>query len=151
MTPSPSTRAYAVACWSLSALFAARVLGQAVQRWMPQTALPPFEAFQGSRLPYWLLLSFQLLILAAMVRVAWRVQTHRLVPGRRAGLWLAWAGAAYMALALGRIAVGLALPDAHAWFKTWIPAFFHLVLAGFVLAVSLYHLGRTAPPRGEGP
>lgn len=151
MRPSPSTRAYAAACWSLSALFAARVLGQAVQRWMPQPFLPPFEAFQGSKLPYWLLLSFQLLILGLMVRVAWRVQTDRLVPGRRAGLWLAWPGAAYMVFALGRIAIGLAVPDAHAWFKTWIPAFFHLVLAGFVLAVSLYHLSGTTPTRGEEP
>jgi hypothetical protein len=151
MRPSPSTRAYAAACWSLSALFAARVLGQAVQRWMPQPSLPPFEAFQGSRLPYWLLLSVQLLILVVMVRVAGRVQTGRLAPSRRAGLSLAWAGAVYMAFALGRIAVGLGVPDAHAWFKTWIPAFFHLVLASFVLAVSLYHLRTPAPTRGEKP
>ncbi len=118
---------------------------------MPQPFLPPFEAFQGSNVPYGLLLSFQLSILVLMLRVAWRVQTDRLVPSRRAGFWLAWAGAAYMAFALGRIAVGLAVPDAHAWFKTWIPAFFHLVLAGFVLAVSLYHLRGTAPTRGEEP
>jgi hypothetical protein len=137
--------------WTLSALFAARVLGQAVQRWVPQPFLPPFEAFQGSRLPYWQLLSFQLLVLVVMMRVARRVQTGRLVPRHRIGFGLAWAGAAYMAVALGRIAVGLAVPDAHAWFKTWIPAFFHVVLAAFVLVVSLYHLRGTAPRRGEGP
>jgi len=151
MRPSPSTRVHAAACWSLSALFAARVLGQAVQRWMPQPFLPPFEAFQGSRLPYWLLLSIQLLILAVMVRVAGRVQTGRLVPSRRAGRWLAGAGAVYLAVALGRIVVGLAVRDADAWFKAWIPAFFHLVLAAFVLAVSRYHrrgvvsIGREEP------
>ena len=149
MRPSPSTRAYAAACWLLSALFAARVLGQVVQHWMPQPFLPAFEAFQGSRLPYWLLLSFQLVILGVMVRVAWRVQTDRLAPSRRAGLWLAWPGAAYMVFAVARIAIGLAVPDAPAWFKTWIPAFFHLVLAGFVLVVSRYHLRRPAPTRGE--
>jgi len=97
---------YGSCAWSLSVLFAARVLGQAVQRWMPQPFLPPFEAFQGSSLPYWLLLSFQLLILVVMVRVAWRVQTDRLVPSRRVGLRLAGAGSVYMAFALGRIAVG---------------------------------------------
>jgi hypothetical protein len=151
MRPRPSARVYAAACWSLSTLFAARVLGQAVQRWVPQPFLPPFNAFQGSGLPYWLLLSFQLVILAVMMRVAWRVQGDRLAPSRRVGLGLAWAGTSYMALALGRIAIGLSLPNAYAWFTTWIPAFFHLVLAGFVLAVSLYHLQRTAPPRGEEP
>src|SRR6266446_3375787 len=130
---------YGSCAWSLSVLFAARVLGQAVQRWMPQPFLPPFEAFQGSSLPYWLLLSFQLLILVVMVRVAWRVQTDRLVPSRRVGLWLAGAGSVYMAFALGRIAVGLAVPDADAWFKTWIPAFFPLVLATYlpILAAAL--------------
>jgi len=142
---------YGSCAWSLSVLFAARVLGQAVQRWMPQPFLPPFEAFQGSSLPYWLLLSFQLLILVVMVRVAWRVQTDRLVPSRRVGLWLAGAGAVYMAFALGRIAVGLAVPGADAWFKTWIPAFFHVVLAAFLLVVSLYHLRGTAPTTGEEP
>jgi Enolase C-terminal domain-like len=144
MGSSPSTRAYAAACWALSALFAVRVLGQAIQRWMPQPFLPPAEAFQGSNLPYWLLLSFQLLILVVMVRVAGRIRTARLAPGRRAGRWLAWAGAVYLAFALGRIAIGLAVPDAHEWFKAWIPAFFHLVLAGFVLTVSRYHLSSTA-------
>ena len=133
---------YGSCAWSLSVLFAA---------WMPQPFLPPFEAFQGSSLPYWLLLSFQLLILVVMVRVAWRVQTDRLVPSRRVGLWLAGAGAVYMAFALGRIAVGLAVPDADAWFKTWIPAFFHLVLAAFLPVVSLYHLRGTAPTTGEEP
>lgn len=149
--PSPSAGAYAAACWSLSVLFAARVLGQAVQRWMPQPSLPPFDAFQGSGLPYWLLLSVQLLILAVMVRVAGRVQTGHLAPSRRAGRWLGWAGAAYMAFAGARIAVGLGVPGAPAWFRTWIPAFFHVVLAGFVLTVSLYHLRKPAPTTGEEP
>lgn len=149
--PSPSEGAYAAACWSLSALFAVRVLGQAVQRWMPQPSLPSFEAFQGSGLPYWLLLSVQLLILVVMVRVAARVQAGRLAPSRRAGRWLGWAGAAYMAFAVGRIVVGLGVPDAAAWFKTWIPAFFHVVLAGFVLTVARYHLRRSAPATGPEP
>ena len=130
----------AAACWSLSALFAARVLGQAVQRGMPQPFLPPFEAFQGSATPYGLLLSAQLVILGLMLRVAWRIQTGRLPRSRRAGRWLAWAGAVYMTVAVARIAIGLTVPGAAAWFRTWIPAFFHLVLAGFVVAVSLYHL-----------
>jgi hypothetical protein len=140
---------YGSCAWSLTSLFAVRVLGQFVQRWMPQPFLPPFEAFQGSRLPYWLLLSFQLLILAVMTRVAWRVQTDRLVPRRRVGRWLAGAGVVYMATALGRIAVGLAVLDAHAWFKAWIPAFFHVVLAGFVLVLSFYHLSGPVPTPDE--
>ena len=130
----------AATAWLLSALFALRVLGQAVQRWLPQPFLPPFDSFQGSKLPYWLLLSVQLLILAVMLWLTWRMQRATLVPRRGTGIWLAGMGGAYMAVAVGRIAIGLLLPEAHPWFRTWIPAFFHVVLAGFVLTVSLYHL-----------
>jgi hypothetical protein len=151
MRASPSPRACAAACWTLSALFAGRVLGQAVQRWLPLPFLPPFEAFQGSRVPYGLLLSVQLVILGLMLRVAWRIQTDRLAPSRRAGRWLARLGGIYMAVAVGRIAVGLAAPEAPAWFSTWIPGVFHVVLAGFVLAVARYHLRAMARTRGEEP
>ena len=133
---------YAATGWLLSALFAARVLGQALQRWLPQPFLPPVEAFQGSALPYGVLLSAQLAILTAMLYFSLRMQIGALLPSRRLGVGLAWVGAVYMAFSVGRIAVGLAVPNADAWFRTWIPALFHLVLAGFVLTVSLYHLRR---------
>ena len=149
--PVPRARVYGSFLWALSALFAARVLGQAVQRWMPLPFLPPFEAFQGSRVPYGLLLCFQLVVLAVMVRFAWRVRTARLAPRRRVGRWLAGTGAAYMTVALARVAIGLTAPDAHPWFKTWIPALFHLVLAAFVLIASFYHLSRPAPTAEEEP
>ena len=73
---------------------------------LPRPAGLGGKTFQGSRLPYGLMLSFKLLILV-----------------------VSWVGCA----------VGLAVPDAHAWFKAWIPAFFHVVLAAFVLVVSFYH------------
>jgi hypothetical protein len=131
---------YAATGWLLCAMFGARVLGQMLQRWMPQPFLPPADAFQGSSLRYGVLLSTQLVILAAMFYLTIRMQTRTLVPSRRLGVGLAWAGATYMTFSIGRIAVGLAVPEANPWFRTWIPAFFHLVLAGFVLTVSLYHL-----------
>jgi hypothetical protein len=130
--------------WVFTALFAARVAGQAIQRWLPQALLPPPDAFQGSNLPYPLLLGAQLAILAVMIAVAWRVQHGRIVRNPGAARILGWLGGAYMAFALGRIAVGLGIPGAPEWFRTWIPAFFHIVLAGYVLAISLYHRGKPA-------
>lgn len=127
-------------CWSLAGLFAARVLGQAVQRALPQPLLPPFDAFQGSRLPYALLLGTQVVILAAMAIASWRIQRRRLVPVERTGSVLRVLGIVYMFFAMARIVIGWAVPDANAWFRAWIPAFFHLVLAGFVLALAHYHL-----------
>jgi len=142
-------KSYARVLWSLSSLFALRVLGQAVQRWAPQDFLPAFGAFQGSDLPYWLLLSAQLVILAAMAFASWRVQSERLVLGGRAGKALAWAGGVYMAVALARVLVGLTLPAAPDWFRTWIPAMFHIVLAAFVLTLALYHRRLLSLAHGE--
>ena len=136
--------------WTLSLLFALRVLGQAVQRWAPQPFLPPFDEFQGSSLSYWFLLSAQMLILSAMALFSWRAQSGMLAPNRRAARVLAWFGGLYMAASLGRIVVGLAIPAAPDWFRTWIPAIFHVVLAGFVLTLAVYHRRGLRIMHGEG-
>jgi hypothetical protein len=132
-------RFYALILASLCALFALRVAGQAVQRWAPRSFLPPFEAFQGSHLPYWMLLSIQLVLLILMTGVTSRVNGGALPKSARAGQLLGWIGGLYMAGSVGRIAVGLFIDQAPAWFTAWIPGFFHLVLAGFILALSAYH------------
>jgi hypothetical protein len=90
-------------------------------------------------LTYWLSLSVQAVALAVMAAVSWRLQRGRLVPDLRLGRVLSWLGAAYMVVALARIAIGLALPQAAPWFRMWIPALMHVVLASFVLTIALYH------------
>lgn len=112
--------------WLLTFLFSLRVAGQAIQRWAPQSWLPPFDAFQGSDLPYWFLLFVQLLILAAMAFYSLRP---------RGGRVLLWIGGLYMAGSLLRIMIGLAVPDAHPWFRAWISGVFHLVLAAYLLVL----------------
>ena len=130
---------YAALLWLLTMAFAMRVLGQALQRWAPQPFLPPFDGFQGSNLPYGLLLSVQLVILVVMTIVCRRVQTGSLVPSARAGTVLMWAGWIYVTVSVARIVVGLSWPAAPAWFSTWIPAVFHVVLAAYVLTLAYYH------------
>lgn len=129
--------------WAFTLLFMARVLGQMIQRWLPQPWLPPFESFQGSGLPYWLLLSAQAAILIAMARYAWRAHAGRFLAQRRTGSVLFWFGSIYMAGSLARIIVGIAIPSAPAWFSTWIPAIFHVVLAGYVLTLASCHRQKT--------
>jgi hypothetical protein len=63
--------------WALPFLFMLRVLRQVVQHWLPQVWLPPFDSFQRGGLPYWLLLSVQLLNLTAMMRYSRQAQTGR--------------------------------------------------------------------------
>ena len=129
----------------LTGLFGLRVAGQAVQFWMPQSFLPPFDAFQGSSLSYSTLLLTQLLILALMLTTCLRFGFRISVPDRRFGHGLAWFGGIYMVGSVARLAVGIAVPSAPAWFSAWISAFFHLVLAGFVLTAAHYHLRYARP------
>jgi hypothetical protein len=133
---------HTILLWTFSTLFAMRVLGQAVQHWWPQTYLPPFNAFQGSRLSYPTLLSAQAIILWLMVRTSWRATTGSFLPSDRKSVLWAWIGGIYMSGSLLRIVIGLASPNAPHWFKVWIPALFHLVLAGFVLTLALYYRPR---------
>lgn len=137
--PGEVTRGYTFVMWALCLLFALRVAGQALQLWLPQPFLPPFHAFQGSNLPYWLLLTAQLAILAVMARLAWRMQMGTLLPRRRLARALAWTGGIYMTGSLARLMIGVAVPAAPSWFTAWISGFFHLVLAAFVLALAAYH------------
>jgi hypothetical protein len=137
-----AARTCSVLLWLLAALFALRVLGQAVQRWWPQSLLPDFDAFQGSRLPYGFLLTVQLVILAVMIGVSWRVHRRTLPTSTRAARLLLWFGSVYMTGSLARIAFGLAAESAPAWFRAWIPASFHVVLAAYVLALAYYHRQR---------
>jgi hypothetical protein len=111
-----------------------------VQKWFPQPYLPAFGEFQGSGIPYWILLSVQIVILAAMGHVSWRVQRGLLQPKRRKGVVLRALGGVYMTGSVARIVVGVSLPDAPSWFTAWIPALFHVAIASFVLVLASYHL-----------
>ena len=146
-----TSRLYALALWALASLFTLRVLGQAIQRWWPQPYLPAFGAFQGSGLAYSVLLSAQIGILWLMIRASWRVGTGRQRSSARRLRILGWFGGAYMAGSILRIVIGLASPDAPPWFRTWIPALFHLVLAGFVVVLALHCRRQLAyPDRQQG-
>jgi hypothetical protein len=132
--------------WTLTALFSLRVLGQAVQRWLPQSWLPTFSAWQGSSMPYALLLLFQLVIVAAMTLACYRAWYGRTIVQRRTRQWLAGVGVIYMTLALARIAIGISVASAPLWFTAWISGVFHVVLAAFLLAYAGYHYLREPAP-----
>ncbi|HEX6003125.1 MAG TPA: hypothetical protein VFZ14_03920 [Burkholderiales bacterium] len=145
MTTPASLRRYAVLLYALSTAFVLRIAGQAIQRWAPVAFLPPFESFQGSDLPYALLLASQILILGVMVRYAWRLDCGALVPRHSAGMVLAVMGGAYFAGSLARIAIGLLVPEASSWFRAWISAAFHAVLALYVVILARYHVVESRP------
>jgi hypothetical protein len=143
--------AYGIALAGLTLLFSLRVIGQALQLWAPQSYLPSFDRFQGSNLPYPVLLATQLVILALMVNTAYGVASGRatLGPGAARVLW--WAGTVYFGGSIARIVVGAAYTQAPPWFTAWIPAFFHVVLAAFVLTLAAAHASSNVTIRMAAP
>ncbi len=143
MKPIPtacrSARSRAPLLWALAALFALRVAAQPLQARLALPLLPPASAWSSGMLPYALLLPVQLAILAAAVWTAARFSRARVAPRRALGAWLLALGAAYFGAMAARLALGLTVLAAHPWFGKPVPAFFHLVLAGFVLVVGDYH------------
>lgn len=126
--------------WLLTTAFVLRVVGQAVQHWIPQDFLPSLEYWQGSSTPYPVLLLFQLLIVALMLCISWRIGHGINLPAPRLGRPLCWFGRIYMLGSIFRIVIGLSVPSAPAWFSAWISAVFHLVLAAFVLIAAHCYL-----------
>jgi hypothetical protein len=103
----------------------------------------PFDAWQGSSLDYPLLLTSQVLILAAMAcgtRAAYRGTRVRASVGR----WLIALGAVYLASMGARLVLGLTVLSALAWFAKPLPALFHMVLAGYVLTFGHYQAQQRA-------
>ena len=130
--------AHVAALASLTGAFACRVAAQLVQYASPTRLLPPFEAWQGSGLGYPALLASQIVILVLMIRGTAAV-FRRTRPRPRFGAWLIALGALYFVSMLVRLVLGLTLLAHVAWFAKPLPALFHLVLAGYVLALGHYH------------
>jgi len=124
--------------WSLTTLFAFRVLAQLAQYATPSRFLPPFDAWQGSGLSYPVLLASQLLILAVMI-LATRGVSRRARASRRVGGWLIAIGCVYLASMSARLVLGLTMLADVPWFAKPLPALFHMVLAGYVLTLGHYH------------
>lgn len=121
-------------------LFCLRVVGQLVQVVSPVAWLPPLSAWQGSKLPYPVLLALQLVIIFLMFR---GIRRHASGSSRRRphlGKWLLFLGAAYFLVMAARLIIGVTDFSGHPWFHRPIPALFHLVLASFVLLLSAFHL-----------
>lgn len=136
------TRVHVALLWSLTALFAFRVAAQLLQYASPIASLPPFEAWQGSGLSYPVLLASQLVILIVMVAGANRI-ARRVRPARRIGIWLLALGTVYFVVMALRLVLGLTGLADVAWFAKLLPAFFHLVLAGYILTLGHYHWTRS--------
>ncbi len=122
----------------LGGLFVLRVLAQLLQAIRPVSALPPFEEWHSGVMSYPVLLSVQLLIVVFVAAVLWRVRMRSMSPRRWKYRICFVVGGVYFATMAFRFVAGMTVLSDVAWFSSSIPAFFHMVLATFLLTLGLY-------------
>ena len=134
------SRKYGFWLWSLSGLFALRVFGQLLQLKLDIPYLPPFEAWHSAVVPYGLLVTSQFVILSSYMWVAHRFSKRYVRPSALAArIWLS-IGSVYAVVMIGRLVVGLTGLSPNPWFSNYLPTFFHIVLAAFMLVAGAFHL-----------
>jgi hypothetical protein len=125
-------------------LFALRIAAQPLSLMIDHPLLPHWDSWHSGVLGYPLLLTSQLLILAAMGWMNWRVVRGRCLQKPKLGRILAGIGGVYFVVMMVRGVVGLTWLPAHHWFGKPIPTFFHLVLAAWLLCLGKVYMRATS-------
>lgn len=128
--------------WLLTALFAARVVGQVVVALRRPSWLPPMEDW--NLVQYRLLLPAQLLILGVMTWIDASFSAASGPPTQRSqafGWALVGFSALYAEAMAVRYVVRMRRRPAARWFGGTIPIVFHLVLATYVYTLGSFHVG----------
>src|SRR6187399_2967350 len=88
-----AVRLHARCLWCCLGLFIGRVIAQPLS--LVIDGVPRFETWQSGVMPYWILLTTQLLIVAVLLYLAWSVSAATVTPRRRVGILVLSAGATY--------------------------------------------------------
>lgn len=131
----------------LLALFCFRVLAQLLQYFLALPYLPPFGAWHSGALPYGLLLTLQLLIIAIYADILRRIATNRMRLRLWQGKLFLVIGLIYFLAMITRLAIGLSGLSDHLWFRSYLPTLFHFVLSGYLIVVGYFHLQIAVKPR----
>lgn len=134
-----TTSKYARWLWLLAALFAVRVIAQALTTVLPAGTLPPFEAWAAGGFPYPVLLGSQVLVVGWLLTTAWRVSSGRVVPRQRVGRIVLPLATLYLVGSIIRLVLGATLLSHFRWFASPLPSVFHGVLATYLLLYGLLH------------
>lgn len=126
-TPIPYRPLLAV----LAGVFLLRVAVQFLLQFVKPAGMPVFDAWHSATMPYGVLLSGQLVVLAVMgwAIVALPLRTPRPAIGRLVQMF----GWLYVAVMIARLIVGAGDFSALPWFDMAMPTVFHFGVAAFVL------------------
>ena len=128
----------------LTALFLARVVGQALVALLGVGWLPPMESWYSGLLPYPILLPLQALVLLAqglIDRDVWRGHGFLARRRPRAGRRLQWLAVGYALAMLVRLIVTRSHP---------IPVAFHWILAAYLFTLGRLQAGDSRAGRVSG-
>ena len=131
---------YPVALAGLLLLFFFRVVAQFGQWIHPVDFLPPFDDWQSGVLPYPMLLTGQILVMAVLLRIVVSHSMGRAMARRWLGIALLAGGGVYFAVMCFRLLASMTFAAADSWLGATIPAFFHVVLACFALIHGYFNL-----------
>jgi hypothetical protein len=120
-------------------LFIFRVSAQLIQKFYELPFLPPFDAWYSGVLSYYWLLASQIMIIAIMGWVINLFVKGQILARYKLGLWLLALGGVYFVVMLFRLIAGFTFATEHHWLGAHIPAFFHIVIASFLLLVGHFH------------
>ncbi len=134
-----ATKKYFIGLLALLLLFCFRMAAQLIQAFYPVDFLPPFEEWHSDVMPYNLLVTCQVVVLAGCTNVVVKFARFKTTPNYKAGRFYLAAGAVYFTVILCRMIVAATLVTEIRWFNTEIPNFFHLVLASFLLVMGRFH------------
>jgi len=137
----------------LAGLFALRVFAQLTQAVYPLSFMPPFQAWHGAVMPYPVLVVSQIVVIFVMAAVLLRVKVDAVVPRRWKYRVCFSLGGLYFAFMAFRLIAGLTFLTDHPWFSKSLPAFFHVVLASFILLLGhyIYQMAANTPSDGDNP
>ena len=145
MKPMTATR-YRHLMIIFGALFSMRVLAQLASLFIEWASFPAFDRWYSGALSYPLLLLAQLTILFFMLVVVANPCRFRLTPALVR--LIQRVAVVYFTVMFLRLLIALGGLSAQAWLQLPLPAFFHLVLAGFLYCYAGYH-DRLHFKRGE--
>ncbi len=134
-----ANRPYAKWLWLCAGIFTFRVAAQLAALLFKPSFLPAFESWHGGVLPYPLLLGTQILIFIWLTWTAWQFSQSNVYPRRQLGMVIIIFASLYFLVMLLRLLLGLTILSEHRWFASYLPAFFHLVLASYLFLYGHFH------------
>ncbi len=118
--------------------FVFRVFAQLIQWQIGIEFLPKFDDWQGSSMPYPILLIIQTCAIGCFAWITFRVKMDRFSPSVRKYRICLVVGWIYFLSMTFRLIAGQTFAGGLSWFSKPLPAFFHIVIASFIILFGYY-------------